>query len=150
MVEIRNAQMNDALWIHRAEKEIFSDPWSCESIESHLASGFGSGLILTADGERVGYLLANEIAGEAELLRIGIREDLRKRGLGKALLTHWLETKKERGVYHFFLEVRKENESARALYEKSGFSVAGIRERYYKSPVSDAVLYQYHLKESKQ
>ncbi len=148
MIEIRSAEKDDALWIHNAEKEIFSDPWSVESIQSHLTSAFGSGLILSLEGEKAGYLLANQIAGEAELLRIGIQKSLRERGLGKALVFHWMKLEKEKGVCHFFLEVRKENESARALYEKNGFRVVGIRERYYTDPISDAVLYQYHLKES--
>jgi [ribosomal protein S18]-alanine N-acetyltransferase len=37
-----------------------------------------------------------------------------------------------------FLEVRTDNEPARALYEAEGFAVVGLRKRYYAPSGADA------------
>jgi [ribosomal protein S18]-alanine N-acetyltransferase len=37
-----------------------------------------------------------------------------------------------------FLEVRTDNEAARALYEGERFSVVGLRRRYYRPSGADA------------
>jgi ribosomal-protein-alanine N-acetyltransferase len=37
-----------------------------------------------------------------------------------------------------FLEVRTDNEAARALYEAEGFTVVGLRKRYYRPSGADA------------
>jgi len=39
-----------------------------------------------------------------------------------------------------FLEVRKSNEAAIALYKKHGYKPVGLRKNYYTSPVEDAVI----------
>jgi ribosomal-protein-alanine N-acetyltransferase len=36
--------------------------------------------------------------------------------------------------------VRRSNEPARMLYQRFGFSVAGIRRGYYTKPVEDAII----------
>ena len=38
------------------------------------------------------------------------------------------------------LEVRRSNEPARLLYERFGFTVAGVRRGYYTKPVEDALV----------
>ena len=37
-----------------------------------------------------------------------------------------------------FLEVRTDNEAAQALYEAEGFTVVGLRKRYYRPSGADA------------
>jgi ribosomal-protein-alanine N-acetyltransferase len=47
------------------------------------------------------------------------------------LLTH-LGHLAGRGVRTVFLEVEENNQPARRLYDRAGFTVAGRRERYYR------------------
>jgi len=44
------------------------------------------------------------------------------------------------GARRATLEVRRSNEAARLLYERFGFSVAGVRPEYYSKPVEDALI----------
>jgi len=44
------------------------------------------------------------------------------------------------GAVQAFLEVRRSNLPAQALYHKYGFSVAAIRPRYYRDNNEDALL----------
>jgi ribosomal-protein-alanine N-acetyltransferase len=46
----------------------------------------------------------------------------------------------ELGARRATLEVRRSNEAARLLYERFGFSVAGVRVAYYSKPVEDALV----------
>jgi ribosomal-protein-alanine N-acetyltransferase len=46
----------------------------------------------------------------------------------------------EHGVSVIHLEVRESGAPARHLYEKTGFTVDGIRKGYYTMPTEDAVL----------
>ena len=38
------------------------------------------------------------------------------------------------GAHRATLEVRRSNEAAQKLYEKFGFTVAGVRRHYYSNP----------------
>ena len=44
------------------------------------------------------------------------------------------------GASRATLEVRRSNDPARMLYERFGFSVAGVRRGYYSNPVEDALV----------
>ncbi len=122
------------------ERETFSDPWSEEGFSSELRQPFS--LYLTArmkqTGELAGYcgLLISE--DTAEIVNVAVREEFRNRGIGGALLCRLIEEGRARGVDHFTLEVRKSNRAALHLYEKLGFSPAGIRPGFYEKPKEDA------------
>jgi ribosomal-protein-alanine N-acetyltransferase len=51
-----------------------------------------------------------------------------------------LKKGRELGARRATLEVRRSNEVARLLYERFGFSVAGVRPAYYTKPVEDALI----------
>lgn len=80
----------------------------------------------------IGFSVSRMAADEAEILSIAIAESHRGRGLsGKLLLTH-LGHLAGHGVRTVFLEVEENNQPARRLYERAGFTVVGRRERYYR------------------
>jgi len=122
--------------VEQAEKEIFSDPWSKESLAGQLDSPFDNSLVAFRDGIFCGYLIATLIGEEGEVLRIATLPAHRKQGVAKKLLCRFLEREKI-----LFLEVRSKNLPARSLYESLGFAVTGVRKNYYKDPSDDAVLY---------
>lgn len=84
----------------------------------------------TAEGP-AGFALSRAVAGEGELLLIGVRPAWRRRGVGRALLDRVIETARERGVGPLHLEVRAGNE-AMALYMAAGFKCVGRRSQYYR------------------
>ncbi len=77
---------------------------------------------------------------EAHLTTIGIDIPYRGRGLGEALLVAVFDEAVRRGVNWVTLEVRVSNEPAQALYRKWGFSVQGVRKRYYSDNGEDAFI----------
>ena len=80
----------------------------------------------------IGFSVSRMAADEAELLSIAVAETHRGRGLSNNLLLTHLGHLAGRGVRRVFLEVEENNQPARRLYERAGFTVVGRRERYYQ------------------
>jgi ribosomal-protein-alanine N-acetyltransferase len=80
----------------------------------------------------IGFAVSRMAADEAEILSIAVAESHRGRGLSHTLLLTHLGHLAGRGVRTVFLEVEENNQPARRLYERAGFTVVGRRERYYR------------------
>ncbi len=138
---VRRADLGALDTLTALEADIFSDPWSRESIASHLKSPSGVAyLAVTAEGEPLGYLLGLSLGEEAELLRIGVIGKERGTGIGFTILDYFLYDLKSEGTRACYLEVRESNYDAIDLYKKCEFKVTGRRKKYYKNPTEDALL----------
>ncbi len=82
-------------------------------------------------GEVVGFALSRIVAGDAELLLLGVTPRSRRRGIGWTLLRQFLAAAQNEGVSRVHLEVRDGNPAV-AMYRAAGFSVAGRRRKYYR------------------
>lgn len=122
------------------EQECFSDPWSAGMIYESQQTGLDTWLLLEEAGEAVGYCVFRIIAGEGELLRIGVRPRYRGLGYGKKLMEGVVENSRKNGVSSITLEVREHNDAARNLYKSYGFKEECIRTGYYRDPKEDAVI----------
>lgn len=80
------------------------------------------------------------VANEGELVDIAVSPQYRGRGIGQMLMTALLTEAKKRQIEQIFLEVRLSNTPARKLYQKNDFVEIGVRKRYYREPVEDAIL----------
>ncbi len=89
----------------------------------------------------VGYggiaVVAPPPRAEAEIHTIGVDPAFQGRGIGRALVRGLLAVA---DAVHatVFLEVRTDNDVARALYESEGFAVVGLRRGYYRPSGADA------------
>ncbi len=90
-----------------------------------------------------GYLCANVILAEAHILKFGVRQSWRGRGIGRALLLYSLNELSLMRVSVVWLEVRASNTIAQTLYKAVGFSTVGRRRGYYSDNGEDAVLMKY-------
>ena len=116
-------------------------PWTSGQLEGELYGPAGWRFAGHDRKSRVlaGFLLARNIAGEAEILRLGVEEGFRKQGLAAALLDYFMKILGEEGVSKCHLEFRSQNIAAKHLYEKSGFVMTGHRKKYYTDPADDAL-----------
>lgn len=94
-----------------------------------------------------GFLVASHIPQaesqqEWELESIAVDPRVGRRGLGTRLLHELITHVAAQGGGSITLEVRASNTAARGLYEKCGFSHAGLRKHYYANPTEDAILYR--------
>lgn len=93
-----------------------------------------------------GFVLGWVAADELEIIDLAVEPALRRRGIGERLLSFLIEETAAGGVATVFLEVRRSNGVAQALYKKLGFSEVGLRPRYYRGG-EDALLFRCCLTE---
>ncbi|MGL4236761.1 ribosomal protein S18-alanine N-acetyltransferase [Tabrizicola sp.] len=110
-------------------------PWSTEDFSGVTSDPL---VFLLVEGD-AGFLLGRAVAGEAELLTLAVAPEARRRGLGGRLLARFLYQARLRGAGRVFLEVSAQNTAAIALYESAGFSQAGQRRGYYRTPEGERV-----------
>ena len=77
---------------------------------------------------------------QAHVVTIAVREAFRRQGAGGLLLLAAIEVAFAENMESVTLEYRRDNEPARALYEKFGFLSVGVRPRYYTDTNEDAVI----------
>ena len=87
-----------------------------------------------------GYIVGRMGADELHINNVAVRDDYRRKGIGRKLLNLILDQGKRSGVPSAFLELRAGNAAALALYQESGFRVTAERRRYYSDPVEDALV----------
>lgn len=139
-MEIRRSTPSDATAIADIEDICFPDGWERKDILSYITGDTGMCFTALEDGKPIAYLLGRLIAPEAEIYRIAVLPEHRRRGIGYRLLSYALKTERGRGLECVFLEVREGNSAARGLYRSFGFSEYGKRKNYYKNPTEDAVV----------
>jgi ribosomal-protein-alanine N-acetyltransferase len=114
------------------ERAAYQFPWSEGIFRDCLRVGYCCRIVDVAD-EVAGYGILSMGAGEAHILNICVREDLRCRGIGRRLLEYLLDRSRDAGMREAFLEVRPTNLSAIRLYQSLGFEQIGVRRGYYQS-----------------
>lgn len=88
----------------------------------------------------LGYICGRSVLDEAEIVKIAVKRDARKRGIATRLLHHSLDAAFKKGVRTCHLEVRQSNQPALNFYKKNDFFISGRRKYYYNSPKEDAVM----------
>lgn len=121
-------------------------PWSIGIFRDCLRVGYTCRLVQALDGIG-GYGIMSMGAGEAHILNICIRADLRGQSVGRRLMTWLLDEAHRAGQGWTFLEVRPSNRPAILLYEQLGFAQVGLRRGYYQAVGGreDAIVYRLDL-----
>ncbi|MGB9117485.1 ribosomal protein S18-alanine N-acetyltransferase [Bradyrhizobium sp.] len=129
---VEPASLRDAPALAQIHGASFHRGWGENEFESMLTERNTLVHRLRMGRKIIGFSVSRIAADEAEILSIAVAESHRGRGLsGNLLLTH-LGHLAGRGVRRVFLEVEENNQPARRLYERAGFTVVGRRERYYR------------------
>lgn len=97
-----------------------------------FAAPGGLGLIARLGGRAAGVALCRRLAGESELLALGVLPSMRRGGVARALLDAAIAAVAKDGVRAPSLEVAEDNAAGRALYDAAGFTTVGRREDYYR------------------
>lgn len=143
---IRQATEKDAEAIFEIENLCFPDPWSLESIKYELEMNPAAFYVVAEIDEVqtgpviVGYAGLWWIQDEGHITNVAVRPGYRNRRIGSQIIETLLEFTQGEGIRNYTLEVRRSNESARALYEKFGFRIEGVRKNYYRHGKEDALI----------
>ena len=115
----------------------YGEAWTRSQCAGILPMSGVSLTIAESENGPAGFSLVRAVADEAELLLLAVASDEQRRGIGQALLDHFIEDAHGRGVRRLHLEVRDGN-SAMSLYRAAGFTPAGRRRNYYHGPEGEA------------
>ncbi len=132
-------EIDDVLAIEEAS---FSNPWTREMYLAEFENRDVAFFYLARDagGALAGFCSFWRILDELHINNLAVAPALRRQGVGAALLTRVLNDASQTGARRATLEVRQSNVEAKRLYQRFGFSVAGIRRGYYTHPVEDALV----------
>lgn len=112
----------------------YGEAWNAAQVLATLAmpgyrlrGAFSAGI----GRELAGFAISRIVAGESELLLLGVDPAWRRRGVATALMQDWIDLCHSQHVELAFLEMREDN-PARALYRQFGFADAALRKAYYR------------------
>ncbi len=126
--------------IAQLERENFSMPWSESVLLSELSRPLSLWLVAIKENEVVGYVGAQIVPDEADMMNIAVSSSCRRIGIGRQLVIRLIAELQQQGVRSLSLEVRASNSPAISLYTELGFEVVGRRPGYYKMPKEDALI----------
>ena len=116
--------------IVRIERAAYPYPWSLRNFSDSLESGYACWLA-EINGKVSGYWVMMLAAGEGHILNCCVAPDWQKRGFGRQLVEHLIETARSHRTECLYLEVRPSNAAAVNLYQRLGFETIALRRGYY-------------------
>ena len=128
---LREAVEADLPALAQVHQAAFHPGWNEDEL-ADVGSGPGVfGLLTEEAGAVTGMILCRTVADEAEILTVAVDPDLRRAGIGRALVAAAVGLARQRGALDIFLEVAIDNHGALRLYDEAGFAQAGLRRGYY-------------------
>ncbi len=134
---VKKIGLGDLRIIKDLEKKCFKSNYFLDKeIDDMYAMELYSFWGIWSEGRLVGYIILLNSIDVYEVIKVGVLKEERGKGLGEILLNEILK----KVELNIILEVRESNKSARRLYEKIGFESIGIRKKYYKDTMEDAII----------
>ncbi|AGF49189.1 bifunctional tRNA (adenosine(37)-N6)-threonylcarbamoyltransferase complex dimerization subunit type 1 TsaB/ribosomal protein alanine acetyltransferase RimI [Candidatus Kinetoplastidibacterium galati] len=139
--------MSDIEEVSKLEQKIQTSPWTPGNFKDSLEFGYKS-YIIKNNGIILGYCIFMLAPDAVHVLRIGVDNDFRCKGLGSKLLKLCFEICNDHSIGIILLEVDESNAIAIDFYKKHGFYKIGNRKGYYLSKdgkISSAVVMQKNI-----
>ncbi len=143
---LRWMALEDVEQVHQLDVLSFSLPWPERSFRYELTQNPSSRMWVVEDlsgevGKQViGMLGLWLIVDEVHIGTLAVHPDFRRKRIAQKLLITSLLAACGEGAGKAYLEVRRGNLAAQALYAKFGFKISGIRPRYYSDNSEDALM----------
>jgi tRNA threonylcarbamoyl adenosine modification protein YeaZ/ribosomal-protein-alanine acetyltransferase len=132
----------DLAAVEALQRSAFAEPWGAGAFAREAANGAVARIYVmrAASGEVVAYCACWLVVDELHINSLAVAERWRRLGLATRLLDAVSREAQAEGATSATLEVRESNRAGRALYERLGFRVEGVRRDYYQTPREDAIV----------
>ena len=148
---VRDMEWEDLDAISQIERLTFTMPWSMDSFKTELKENeYARYFCLESEGRVIGYMGLWLIFDEGHITNIAVLPDFQGLGWGGFLLRSVMAEMRMQGMARMTLEVRASNSPALALYRRYGFTVAGVRKKYYADNGEDALIMWAELSEERE
>ncbi|MBV1911467.1 MAG: ribosomal protein S18-alanine N-acetyltransferase [Kangiellaceae bacterium] len=131
-LNIRGAKLSDLSSIVKLENQSYRFPWSEGNLKESFNGNYLIFLMYLPD-RNVGHMILQRAADELHLHNVCVLPEFQRLGIGKLWMQHIERTARKSQSKVIFLEVRKTNTAAIALYLNTGFKQIGERKDYYQS-----------------
>lgn len=126
---IRSIEKKDLELVEQLENACFQEVWSKDALKEELNHSYAYGWLL----DEWAYVWIWELYENAEIVRIGVHPDKRKKGYGKQLMDYALNHARKQACQQISLEVRVSNQKAISLYEKCGLVISHRSKKHYSN-----------------
>ncbi len=126
------------------DAKVYPKPWSRRLWNSELKRQECIYLVAEHCGTVVGYVGALAAAEDLHIMTIVASPEHQRRGIASHLLLAVIARGVDAGTTALTLEVRADNEPAKALYRRFGIAPAGVRRGYYEPDKVDALVMWAH------
>ena len=116
----------------RIENAVHETPWTEETFTICLNAGC-AGWVIELNAKIIGFIICGMQTGECHILNLCVDTPYQHQGWGRKLLTIALQIATQAKMGIAYLEVRRSNKKAIALYQKFNFKQIGERKNYYPS-----------------
>lgn len=134
---LRAAEASDLAELVRLERVgMGADAWSRSVLADELAGVSDSRRAVVAaapGGALLGYGILRVVAGTADVQRVVVDPTARRQGWGTRVLSDLVAIAEACGCTEIMLEVSTDNDAARRLYQRAGFTEIARRGGYYRS-----------------
>lgn len=128
---VRSVEATDLEAIAAIHSQCFAKGWNAGDIRTMLQTPGAGAMVVELGGSLYGFVQFQWAAGEAEIYTLCVAPNYRRQHFGRDLVEGLARHLRERGTTKLHLEVAENNQAARGLYERAGFSVTGLRRNYY-------------------
>jgi len=107
-------------------------PIPAETLQNELAQRSGL-LVASIDNEPIGYvgIKANSVTNTAWVMDLVVKEEMRRKGIGSALILAAQDWASQRDLLRMILETQSKNFPAIHLALKLGYEFCGYNDQYY-------------------
>ena len=142
LADIDFCTLRDVDALEDLEQRSFSQPWVRGIFAADLGRERTGALYLGAwlKGCLVGYGACAWTGARLHILRLAVAPQVRRFGVGSQLLVALGEIGVGASCRRVFLELRKSNTGAGALYARFGFVEVEVRKNYYSENGEDALI----------
>ena len=132
-LEIYNMTISDLDSISNILFDKFDNFWTYSVFKSELENPNSTYIIAKINNEIVGFAGIWRAYDDIHITNIVTRKDKRNTGIGSKMLEKLIQLSKKSNFKELTLEVNEKNKQAISMYSKFGFSIIGIRKKYYNN-----------------
>jgi ribosomal-protein-alanine N-acetyltransferase len=139
-LRFRDMSRTDLPEIMAIENISFPTPWTEAMILREFETPHSVHRLAEREARVAGYMISWLTPPEAMIMSLAVHPQLRRQGIGRALLSDSLKIFHSTGIETVWLEVRLQNLAAQSLYQRFGFREAYRRRGYYQDTGEDAMV----------
>lgn len=141
-------KLEDCQKVYEIDQACFTDAWSLSMFQDIFRYPVNYYFVCEDKDRICGFAGITVSVDTADIMNIAVCKGDRGRGIGRRLLEQLMAQSIQCGCESMFLEVRESNQTARKLYESSGFVEIAVRKNYYANPTEHGVIMQYLFTEN--